>query len=294
VSERTLAIVGPGVVGTALGVALRRAGWTIGPVVGRTGESAERAVRRIGAGRVAILAEVAASVVLVTVPDRRIAAVAEAMAAATTLPPDALVVHTSGYHSSRELAPLAARGAATGSIHPLQSFASVDEALERLVGTRCFFEGDEPERQRLLIEDLGAVPVPLATEAKPLYHAAAATASNLLVTVVDLALAIAERGGLDREEMLAALMPLVTGSVRNVGSLGLPAALTGPIARGDAGTVAGHLEALAHAAPELLPAYSVLSRHTIDVALRKGGLDEARAEALRGMLKNVDRVRGDE
>jgi predicted short-subunit dehydrogenase-like oxidoreductase (DUF2520 family) len=293
----TIAILGPGVVGTALGVALRRAGHEIVAVVGRSSDSARRAVEVVSAGQAGTNAADAArtaSLVLVTVPDRAIAEAARAVAAGGPLPSSTLVLHTSGYHASTELAPVAAAGGRVGSLHPLMSFATVEQALDRLPGTRCFFEGDDLDRQRAIVEDLGGVAIPIETSAKPLYHAAAATASNLLVTVVDLALSIADGAGLDREEMLDALLPLIEGSIRNVRAVGVHRALTGPISRGDSGTLAGHLEALRASAPELLPTYAALARRTVDVALRKGSIGPEAAASMLAELKNVDPPRGPE
>jgi predicted short-subunit dehydrogenase-like oxidoreductase (DUF2520 family) len=291
VERNTVAIVGAGVVGTALGVALREAGRTITVVASRSIESARAGVDRIGEGRATddpIDAVRSARLVLLTVPDRLIADVALEIAEGGVIPPETLTLHTSGFHSSRVLSPIADSGGAIGSLHPLQSFATVEDALRILEGTRCFFEGDDPARIRRIVEDLGGVPIEIDPDQKPLYHAAAATASNLLVTVVDLALAMAERAGLDRDEMLAALLPLVRGSVENIGRVGVPDALTGPIARGDIGTVEGHLRSLARTAPDLLPAYTQLALRTVDVALRKGSLPAGSARDLVALLKNVD------
>jgi predicted short-subunit dehydrogenase-like oxidoreductase (DUF2520 family) len=99
---------------------------------------------------------------------------------------------------------------------------------------------------------------------------------------------MAERAGLDRDEMLAALLPLVKGSVGNVASVGVPDALTGPIARGDVGTLEGHLRILEEKAPDLLSAYAHLALRTVDVARRKGSLPPGAGADLERLLKNVD------
>ncbi len=286
-----VSIIGAGVVGTALGVALRRAGHPIAAVASRSESSARAAVARIGSGRVErdpAVAARAAEVVLIAVPDRAIAKVSRQIADAGTLPDGWLGLHTSGYHSSASLEALRGVGGEVGSLHPLQSFAGVNEALERLPGTRCFYEGDAPERILDLILDLGGLPIAIDPARKPLYHAAAATASNLLVTVVDLALAMGERAGLDRADLLAALLPLVSGSVSNLEAVGLPRALTGPVSRGDVATIRGHLEALRRDAPDLLSSYVELSRRTADLARRKGTIDDEMRDTLLGVLKNVD------
>ncbi|MCX6101238.1 MAG: DUF2520 domain-containing protein, partial [Candidatus Bipolaricaulota bacterium] len=113
-----------------------------------------------------------------------------------------------------------------------------------------------------------------------LYHVSAVLASNYLVTLLDLASALWPELGATREEGLRALLPLVRGTIENVDRLGIPAALTGPIARGDAGTVAHHLEVLGELAPHVVPVYKELALHTVSVALAKGTIDRDRARLL--------------
>ncbi|MCA9564648.1 MAG: DUF2520 domain-containing protein [Myxococcales bacterium] len=182
------------------------------------------------------------------------------------------VVHTSGALSSEVLERM---GFSTpiGSWHPLQSFADPRTGADRFLGAFAALEGspDAVSMARLLSDALSMQPVVVSTEGKSAYHAAAVMSSNLLVALTDAAVAAGELAGLTRERALQMLLPLQRGTLANLGSVGVDDALTGPVARGDTGTVAAHLEVLT---PELAEIYSVLSRRAIAVAQRRGLLEE--------------------
>jgi predicted short-subunit dehydrogenase-like oxidoreductase (DUF2520 family) len=124
----------------------------------------------------------------------------------------------------------------------------------------------------------------LRAEDRALYHASAVLASNYVVTLLKLASDLWLRFGYDRATALQALLPLLRGAVVNLETLGLPAALTGPVARGDVESVRRHIEALAQAAPELLGVYTTLGNETVPVALAGSGLDEETAARLRELF----------
>ena len=127
--------------------------------------------------------------------------------------------------------------------------------------------------------------IPLTLQgSKVLYHASAVIASNYLVTLLNLASGLWSHLGISQDEGLKALLPLVRGTVENLEAVGLPNALTGPIARGDVGTVKRHLAALADVAPEILSVYKELARHAIPIALEKGTIDSAAADGLHAAL----------
>jgi predicted short-subunit dehydrogenase-like oxidoreductase (DUF2520 family) len=174
-------------------------------------------------------------------------------------------------------------------MHPLQSFATLPTAVRSLPGSFVFLEGapEAVEVLRSLVASIDARAVPLATASKSLYHAAACAASNYLVTLIDYAAQLMSMAGVPREVALPALLPLVTGTTRNLESVGIPEALTGPIARGDAGTVRGHLQALRAGPPELLRLYVDLGLRTLDVARRKGRVEKAAAEQIRVLLEEA-------
>lgn len=291
-SRPSVAIVGAGVVGTSLGIALAGAGYGVTAVGSRSEESARRAAERIpGARACRSPAEAAglAEVVLLTTPDRAIGEACTRIAADGGFQRGACVLHVSGALDAGVLEPAARLGCATGSWHPLQSFAAVDAAPGRFAGTYFFFEGADAAcaRAAQMTRDLGGRPVALAPGRKRLYHAAAVIACNYLVTLAQEAAGLMTRAGVPGELALPALLPLMAGTLENLRREGVPKALTGPIARGDAGTVAGHLGALREWAPDLEEVYRVLGRRTVPIGLAKGTLAERVGMELLGLLGGV-------
>ncbi|HEX7101840.1 MAG TPA: DUF2520 domain-containing protein [Nitrolancea sp.] len=226
--------------------------------------------------------------VFLTVPDQSIESVCRSLHWRR----GQLVLHCSGAQSLGLLASASEAGALIGSMHPLQTFAGLPDDAERIAGSVIGIEADEPLRGRLaeLAEQLGARPIFLTAESKVLYHAAAVMISNYSVTLAALAAELWESFGTPRDDALRALLPLLEGAVANLGTIGLPQSLTGPIARGDVATVAAHLDALALNRPQLLPLYRELGYKTVDLA-RERGLNSRAADAVRTLLADS---RGDD
>ena len=215
------------------------------------------------------------------------------VAGSPTWATDHAVVHCSGTASTDILSHASERGAAVGVFHPLQTLASPEQAKANLPGSAFGLEASTDELREILEEmalALGGTPLLLAGD-KSIYHASAVIASNYLVTLLSLASSLWEEFGLSQDEGLRALLPLVRGTLTNLETVGLPDALTGPIARGDLGTIDRHLETLGRVAPELVPAYKELARQTIPIARAKGSLDEATAERLSQSLDRPQDVR---
>jgi predicted short-subunit dehydrogenase-like oxidoreductase (DUF2520 family) len=267
-----LALVGPGRAGTTLAAALAARGWTPVAVAGRAPDapSTLAAAERLGAPAVAVAdASRGADLVIVATPDAAIADTA--LALADGLRAGALVVHLSGACPREELGKLrsARPDVEIGALHPLQSLPSVDLGLDRLAGSWCAVDGP-PAVERLALS-LGLRPFHVDPERRAGYHAAATVASNHLVALLGQAARLAEQAGVPPE----ALFPLVRASVDNVAALGPAAALTGPVARGDADTVARHLDALPG---DERATYRALARE----ALRLCGRDDPALAALLG------------
>ena len=269
-TQGALALVGPGRAGTTVAAALVARGWTALAVAGRSPDAAStRSVAaRLGARAVPVAAAGRdADLVIVATPDHEIADAAAALAPSVRA--GALVVHLSGACPLEELDKLqAARpDIEVGSLHPLQSLPSPELGVARLPGSWCAVEG--PSSVERLSLSLGLRPFRVAADRRAQYHAAATIASNHLVAVLGQAVRIAEAAGVPPD----ALLPLVRASVDNVDALGAAAALTGPVARGDADTVARHLDALV---PHERATYRAVARE----ALRLSGRDDAHLDAL--------------
>jgi predicted short-subunit dehydrogenase-like oxidoreductase (DUF2520 family) len=214
-------------------------------------------------------------VVLVTVPDAAIEEVA------ARLEPDAgaTCAHACGAVSAEAVSAVRARGAHAGAVHPLRSFADPELAARRFAGTPCAIDGDRPAVEALvrLVASAGGAPLVVAGGRKALYHAGAVFASNYVVASLEAALRLFAAAGIAREAALAPLLGLARGTLENVEAVGIPAALTGPVERGDAETVARHVAAVRAGEPGLEEAYAVLARLACEVAIAKGSLDAAGA-----------------
>ena len=279
---QVLNAVGAGRVGRSLARLWQQAGVVrLGGVCARRADSAADAVAFIGAGQaLALDAMPPAALWLLAVPDSELAAVAGALADRID---SGTAFHASGALTASVLAPLAARGLATASAHPALSFAEPARAVREFAGTPVALEGDAAACQTLsaLFAAIGGAPFPLAAAAKPGYHAACAIASNYAVVLADLALRTAQRAGLDAATARAVLAPLAGQSLANAFTLGPAAALTGPVARGDAATVALHLAGLDQV-PADADAYRALGRLALQLAAP--GLEPARIAAVHEAL----------
>jgi len=288
-----VAIIGAGVLGTSLGILLRRVGYEIVAVCSPNRRSAQDARQLIGAGDVVGdngLAALGADLVILAVPDRAIASVAIEVSAGGALKRGAIVAHCAGGLPAGVLSGVVAAGGSRGSLHPLQSFADVDTAVRMLPETFFFLEGDREavDVLRSVVIALNGRPVEIKGADKALYHAGAAAASNFLVTLVNYAVTLLFQAGVPKDAALAALLPLIKGTVSNLEAVGLPDALTGPIARGDLGTVKRHLRALETMPGDMARLYRQLARKTIEVALAKGSLEHEDAEKLLAILGGPD------
>ena len=285
----SVAIIGAGVVGRTLGKALADGGYSVVAVGSRSSTSVRDAVAFIGQGRAARSLASAAKpgdVVLITTSDGAIRSACEAIAAEKGFKRGSVVIHVSGALSSSELASARQCKAHVASLHPLQSFPSPEEGLKRLKGTIFTFEGDaaaEPVAAGL-VRALGGRMIPLDASSKALYHAACCVISNYVVSIADLGTVLLELSGLSRKDACRAAVPLLTGTVRNIADIGSPAALTGPIARGDAETIERHLAALRPLPRDIRRLYCEMGLYTVRVAQRKGTLDGATARHLLHML----------
>ncbi|MGV0644821.1 Rossmann-like and DUF2520 domain-containing protein [Mycolicibacterium sp. XJ879] len=275
----TIGIISAGRVGSALGVALERAEHVVVACNAISHVSRDRASRRLPDTLVLPVDEVAAraELLLLTVPDTELAGLVSGLATTGVVRPGTIVVHTSGANGVAVLAPLTKQGCIPLAIHPAMTFTGADEDIDRLpeacFGITAADEVGYAIAQSLVLE-IGGEPFRVREDARTLYHAALAHASNHLVTVVLDALE-ALRSALWGQELLGQELvdnapggiaervvgPLARASLENALQRG-QAALTGPVARGDAPAVAGHLQALAEVEPQLEQAYRANSLRT--------------------------------
>ncbi len=285
-----IAIIGPGVVGRSIGRLLHERRFPIAAVAGPSPSHVRAALDFIGAGHAArspaVAARIRATWSFSTVPDRMIRPVCEEIAAAKGFRRGAVVIHCAGVHDASVLAAARERKALVAALHPLQSFASPEGAVKAMKGTCFTFDGDEaaaPVAEKI-VEALGGRMVRVRPEGRALYHAASCVLSNYLVAVADLGMIMLVLSGMDKAEAARAARPLLAGTVENIGRVGVPAALTGPISRGDVETVTRHLAALSRLPREIRRLYCSLGLYTVRVAQRKGTLNQADARSLVRLL----------
>ena len=286
-----LGFIGVGTVGTALSLKLSDAGYPVVAVSSRSQTSARKLAQAIGGclpvGGNQEVAD-AAELVFITTPDDAIALVASQI----QWRKGQSVVHCSGADSTDILQPARKAGACVGVFHPLQTFADVTQAIENIPGSTFALEAEEPLLKTLkdMAEAVKGHWIELKASDKVLYHASAVIACNYLVTLVKSAVDLWQTFGIPRHQATRALLPLIRGTIHNIDTVGIPKCLTGPIARGDTGTIEKHLNALQKTAPDLLPIYRELGLQTIPVALAKGKISQHQADELREILKQPDRA----
>ncbi|HUV75315.1 MAG TPA: DUF2520 domain-containing protein [Dehalococcoidales bacterium] len=281
-----IGFIGAGTVGTALAQLLSKKGYTVVAVSSRSQKSAKKLAASVDNCTVTDNQGVAntAELVFITTPDDTIASVASQV----KWHPGQSVVHCSGAASTDILEPARKSGARVGAFHPLQAFASAEQAVENIPSTTFAVEAEEPLLSTLkdMATAVGGHWIELKASDKVIYHAAAVIASNYLVTLVKLATDLWQTFSVPPDKATQALLPLLRGTLTNIDTVGIPECLTGPIARGDTGTIKQHLDALSKVAPNLVSTYKELGRQTIPIAIAKGKINEQQARELKVMLES--------
>ncbi len=278
-----IGVVGAGRTGSALAAALRRAGHQVVAATPSTrtlpllGE-----VERMPAAEVAAISQL----LLLTVPDDALADLVRGLAATGAIQPGQLVVHASGLHGLAVLSPASDAGALPLALHPAMTFSGEETDLDRLVGTSVAVTAPDALRPvgEVLALEIGGEPVWVSEALRPLWHAGLAHGANHLTTLVGQAVDLLVRAGIEQPQHV--LAPLLSAALDNALRAG-DAALTGPVVRGDAGTVAAHLEVLA--GDPARASYLALARATADRALASGRLRATDAEGLLDVLGEVPR-----
>lgn len=286
-------VIGAGPVATALAGGLRIAGvpvlglWARRPEASRAAGAAS-GVAAYSSAPPDLLLE--SGVVIVAVADRAIAEVAKMLVGTGLVGRSHVLVHCSGVLSAEEaFAGVDGRIGGAAIMHPLRAIPDGRAAMHDLAGTVFGIEGDERGRPvvRDLVLALGGRPLELSGDKLAAYHAAAATASNYLVALVDAAAQMLARAGIEGEDAVGALLPLMRGTLDNIASSGIAGALTGPIRRGDTETVARHLDALAGAPAQVIETYKVLGRLTVSLTRGAGQVDAGRLDEIEALLREA-------
>ncbi len=290
-----VSIVGAGRVGRVLGLLAKRAGHEIGDVVCRSALSARSARKFIGGGEARAQLQRSATdadLILICVADDGISDIAGSLAdLGGRLPGPGsrkrrVALHASGAVPSEALAPLRGIGISIGSCHPLQTFENSARALATVAKSYFGIEGDPLaiRAARKFVREIGGREIVVPSDLKGLYHASAVMASGGLVALLSVCSELLSACGLAESESFAALLPLVQGTIDNVRRAGVVNALTGPVRRGDLGTLQKNLTAISLSKPEWLDLYRMLTEASLDLAKRQG-MSESRVKAMRRIIK---------
>jgi predicted short-subunit dehydrogenase-like oxidoreductase (DUF2520 family) len=285
-AKPSIGLIGAGRVGSTLVRALYAADYPITAVASRTSDHAQELAADTGAQH-AILFEtpLLADLTLIAVSDDHLADVVRTLAEHGDDLRGRTLVHCSGVQPASILSPTRALGAQIGGFHPLAAISRRDQLLAP--GTTFAVEAEEPARTMLwqIAADLGGRAFDLRPDARPLYHAAAVLASNYTVVLAALATTLLQRAGMSEDASLDALLPLLGSTLANLHDVGLPTALTGPLVRGDGGTVSDHLAALDHEAPQIGDVYRTLALATLPLVRAQGHLEKVTLEHLEDLIR---------
>ena len=276
-----IGFIGAGTVATSLACALHGKGYPVVAVASRTYSSAQKLAEFVPCcqpfqDKQQVIES--SDIIFITTPDDVIAQVAGEL----KWQAGNSAVHCSGADTSGLLNKASSDWATVGVFHPLQTFAGAEQAKNSLAGITFSIEASEQLQTTLkkMATTLGGRCIVLKPEDRALYHASAVMVSNYLVTLVKLSADLWADFGLSREDAVRALAPLIKGTLNNIETIGLPICLTGPISRGDTGTIKKHLHDLEKHHHDILGTYRELGLKTIPIALEKGRIDSQKAREI--------------
>ena len=283
-----IGFIGAGRVAKGLAWGMAQSGQHVAAAASRKLSSAAQLAARIAGCRATANAQDVVDrcdLVFLTVPDDAIAAVA----ASLTWRKDVAAIHCSGATELAALASAARAGARIGGFHPLQLFADPEVALAGLPGCTIAIEAEAPLLSQLarLAQALRCRTIRLPPGCRARYHAAAHYAAGFVITLLNQAVELWQSFGIEREDTIRALLPLLRGTAASVERSGLAQGLAGTYSRGDIGTLEKHLAELARVGPDALHLYCELGLRSIPLGLERGGYDETRAEAMRVLLRRA-------
>lgn len=283
-----LGFIGAGRVAKGLAWGMAQSGQRVVAAASRTPAAAEHLASRIPGCRALAKAQDvvdSSDLVFLTVPDDAIVAVADGVIWRQGV----AAIHCSGATEVAALAGAARAGAHTGGFHPLQLFADPEVALAGLPGCTIAIEAQEPllAQLELLAKALRCRSIHLPPGCRARYHAAAHYAAGFVITLLNQAVELWQSFGVERDDTIRALLPLLRGTAASVERSGLALGLAGTYSRGDIGTLEKHLADLSRFGPDALHLYCELALRSIPLGLERGGFDEHRAEQMRLLLQRA-------
>ncbi len=285
-----VAVIAAGRLGSSLSTALDRAGYNLAAASSRPAGHRDWLGSGLPNSIIVENAQAAAdlaTVIFITGPDSAI----EEICAGVKWRDDQAVLHCAGVLPLSALDNAVAQGASTGGFHPLQTFPTHDSA-DRLSGVSFAIEADDSDLLRWLESlavDLGGSPVEIESGQRAAYHASAVMACGLVAGLVGLAAEMWDPLGIDRDNALKRLIPLIRSTVDSLDKQGLPAAITGPFVRGDVETIGSHVEATRQISPEMGRAYAALALASLHIAREQGGLSDDAFERIKSALSPTNR-----
>jgi len=284
-----IALIGAGRVGTAVTEVLRRGGHEVAGVASRRAESAERAAARLNSTSFDHRSELPdVDVLLLGVPDDAIEPVIAEVV--PRLESGTVVIHFAGGLGVGPLKRASVAGAGVAALHPVQTFPDIVRGIERLPGAAWGVTTPEETQQwatDLITSDLGGLPVLVPEELRSIWHAAAVSTSNGIAALLAVGEAmLAAIGIADPQRVLG---PLAASTVANAGMRGGAESLTGPVVRGEKGSIERHLEALTDVTPELAEDYALIARVIVDSASRANRIGKEEAMKMLELLENPAR-----
>lgn len=289
--KEDVTIIGLGKVGTAIGCLLRKAGYPIVAVTSRTQVSLQDRIRYTGghpftAESNAEAASLASCVIIAT-PDDLIEVVCRNIVQKGGIKKGHKVIHMSGAGGLDLLKTARDAGANVACIHPLQSFADIEGAISNIPSSTFGITADEilTGWSTELVRRLGGIPFVVPESVKPLYHAIACMASNYLTTLLNMVEEAYITIGLNQDEAIRTFWPLVAGTLKNIEARGTVQSLTGPISRGDVGTIEKHISVLRTDLPAYLKVYRAMGLMTVNLAVRKNTLTLEKAQIIKNIFE---------
>ena len=289
----SVTLIGAGSAGTAITLALHRAGYPIAAIASRKLESAQHCASLVdckNAGTDLAAACQTAEIIVIATIDSAIETTCEAIAASAGFRSGQLVLHLSGALTSDALSTAREAGADTLSMHPAQTLVNPLQAADLLKSAWFCLEGNDPAiaRGKEITNKISGKTTVIDKDKKALYHAALSIASNYLTTIEAIAVDLLTQAGIPRENTLSLLVPLIQGSVDTLADCGLPDALTGSISRGDAKTIEKHLQAIEKRSKTHLEVYKLLGLETLKIAQEKGKMAPGSNKAIHRLLSSDD------